>query len=349
MKKKSSFISYAKAGVSIERGDAFAEAVGKMAKAISRKEVVSGIGGFSALFALDTKRYPRPIICASTDGVGTKLKIAFAADKHSTVGIDLVAMSVNDLICSGAEPLFFLDYFATGRLEPAVAIEVMKGVIAGCKTANCALIGGETAEMPAMYQKGEYDLAGFAVGVVNEGDELPKRNIEPGDVLLGVPSTGVHSNGFSLVRKIVFEKARLKADSPFPGMKQSVAGVLLKPTKIYVDLFLKWRDAIELKALAHITGGGIEGNLVRVIPNGVKAVVNRASWRIPKVFSALQELGPVSEAEMFRTFNMGIGLIAVIPKRDVKEALKSAEKLGYKPHIIGEILKSKGKASVYFV
>ena len=345
-KAKKIFVSYEQAGVSILRGNAFASAVGEMAKEAARKEVVSGIGGFASLFKLDTERYPDPLLCAATDGVGTKLKLAFAADKHDTVGIDLVAMSVNDLICSGAEPLFFLDYFGTGKLEPKTAKQVLKGVVKGCLQSGCALIGGETAEMPSMYPDGEYDLAGFAVGVVNKGEELPKKNIKAGDFLLGIPSNGLHSNGFSLIRKIFLEKLKLGIHDRIPGTRSSLYSVFLKPTKIYVDLFLKWRDAVDIKALAHITGGGIAGNLARVLPQNVKAVVNTLSWRQPMIYKSIQDLGPVTEEELYKTFNMGIGLVAVVSMAQVEKAIYIARELGYKPVIIGKLQKSKGAPTV---
>ncbi|HEV3009699.1 MAG TPA: phosphoribosylformylglycinamidine cyclo-ligase, partial [Burkholderiales bacterium] len=292
-------LSYRDAGVDIDAGDALVEAIKPFARRTLRPEVLGGLGGFGALCEIP-KKYRQPVLVSGTDGVGTKLKLAFALQRHDTVGIDLVAMSVNDVLVQGAEPLFFLDYFASGKLEVPVAAQVIKGIAAGCERAGCALIGGETAEMPGMYAEGEYDLAGFCVGVVEKERILDGRSIAPGDALLGLASSGPHSNGYSLIRRIL-ERGK----PPFDP---------LEPTRIYVKPVLKLLESVPVKGLAHITGGGLVGNVPRILPKNVVARIQKASWPRPEVFKWLQQTGNVAEDEMWRVFNCGIGMVIVVPR-----------------------------------
>jgi phosphoribosylformylglycinamidine cyclo-ligase len=301
-------ITYRDAGVDIDAGDALVEAIKPFAKRTLRPEVLAGIGGFGALAEIPEK-YREPVLVSGTDGVGTKLKLAFRLRRHDTVGIDLVAMSVNDVLTQGAEPLFFLDYFACGKLDVAVATEVVKGIARGCELAGCALIGGETAEMPGMYAEGEYDLAGFAVGVVEKGEIIDGRDIVSGDVVLGLASSGAHSNGYSLVRRIL-ERAKPDLRADFHG--RSLGDALLEPTRIYVKSVLALMKQVRVKGLAHITGGGLVENLPRVLPENVKAVIERSAWALPPLFQWLQREGGVADAEMLRVFNCGIGMAIVV-------------------------------------
>jgi phosphoribosylformylglycinamidine cyclo-ligase len=322
-------LSYRDAGVDMDVGDALVDAIKPFAKRTMRPEVLAGIGGFGALCRIPRK-YKRPVLVSGTDGVGTKLKLAFELDKHDTVGIDLVAMSVNDVLVQGAEPLFFLDYFACGRLERGVAEQVIRGIARGCELAGCSLIGGETAEMPGMYPEGEYDLAGFCVGVVEQDRILDGRKIKPGDALLGLASSGPHSNGYSLIRKI------LEKQKP-----DSIAG-LLEPTRIYVKSVLKLLRRVPVKGLAHITGGGLTGNVPRILPRKTRAVIRKASWPQPEVFGWLQRAGNVAEDEMHRVFNCGIGMVVVVAPGDVKRAMQQLRASGETVHAIGTIEKGPG-------
>lgn len=326
--------SYRDAGVDIDAGDALVEAIKPFAKRTLRPEVLAGIGGFGALCELP-KKYRQPVLVAGTDGVGTKLKLAFAAARHDTIGIDLVAMSANDVLVQGAEPLFFLDYFACGKLDARVAAEVVKGIARGCELAGCALIGGETAEMPGMYPQGEYDLAGFCVGVVEKERALDGRSIRPGDVVLGLASSGAHSNGYSLIRKIVARSA-----PPFD---------LLEPTRIYVKPVLKLLEAVPVKGLAHITGGGITGNVPRILPRGVSARIRKSAWPRPALFEWLQREGKVAEDEMFRVFNCGIGMVAVVAAGDAQRAARALRAAGETVHEIGSIEASSGEPEALVV
>jgi phosphoribosylformylglycinamidine cyclo-ligase len=303
-------MTYRGAGVDIEAGDEAVRRIGPLAKATLRPEVLGGIGAFAS-FVRVPSGYAEPVLVSSTDGVGSKLKVAFLADRHDTVGIDLVAMGVNDVLVHGAEPLYFLDYIGTSRLDPARVERVVAGVAEGCRRAGCALVGGETAELPDLYAAGEYDLAGFAVGIVERARIIDGAAVKPGDVVLGLVSSGLHSNGYSLARRIVFDVMGLGIDAPLPGTGRSVADVLLEPTRIYVRAILPVRE--DVTAMAHVTGGGLTGNLPRVLPEGCRALVRPAAWaeRRPPVFGTLQEAGRVEEAEMFRTFNMGIGYVVV--------------------------------------
>jgi len=302
-------LSYADAGVDIDAGNALIERIKPAAKSTTRPGVMAGLGGFGALFDLKAAGYNDPILVAATDGVGTKLRIAIDTGVMATVGIDLVAMCVNDLVCQGAEPLFFLDYFATGKLDVDEAAKVVEGIAAGCKQAGAALIGGETAEMPGMYEAGDFDLAGFSVGAMERGQSLP-AGVQAGDVLLGIGSNGVHSNGYSLVRKIV-EQSGLGWDAPCPFADGTLGEALLTPTRIYVKSTLAAYRAGGLHALAHITGGGLTENLPRALPDGLGAEIDLSSWTLPPVFAWLAEQGGMAEAEMLKTFNSGIGMIAI--------------------------------------
>ncbi len=331
-------LSYRQAGVDIDAGDALVEAIKPYAKRTMRPEVLAGIGGFGALFEI-SKRYREPVLVAGTDGVGTKLKLAFQLARHDTIGIDLVAMSVNDILVQGAEPLFFLDYFACGRLDVATATDVIKGVARGCELAGCALIGGETAEMPDMYAEGEYDLAGFAVGAVEKSRIIDGRSIAPGDVLLGLASSGAHSNGYSLVRRIL-ERARPDLQADFHG--RPLAEALLEPTRIYVKPLLALMQSIAVKGLAHITGGGLVDNVPRVLPPGCDALIRKSSWPPPPLFAWLQQQGNVEEAEMFRVFNCGIGMVIVVAAEHAEAAISQLTAAGEQVFRIGEIVPAQG-------
>ena len=315
-------MTYREAGVDIEAGDALVDRIKPLARATDRVGTMGGIGGFGALFDLKAAGFRDPVLVSTTDGVGTKLKIAIDAGVHDSVGIDLVAMCVNDLVVQGAEPLFFLDYFATGALDVAHAAAVVGGIAAGCKQAGCALVGGETAEMPGLYRGGDYDLAGFSVGAAERENLLP-AGVGPGDVILGLPSSGVHSNGFSLVRRIV-EASGLGWDSPAPfDPERSLGAALLEPTRIYVQPMLALHRAGLLKAAAHITGGGLPGNLPRVLPPGTRAALDAGAWTVPPVFRWLAGVGGVAHAEMLRVFNCGIGMALVVPDAGAAIALLS--------------------------
>ncbi|MEX2145937.1 MAG: phosphoribosylformylglycinamidine cyclo-ligase [Candidatus Rokuibacteriota bacterium] len=313
-------LTYRDAGVDVDAGDEAVRRIAPIARSTFRPEVLGGIGGFAG-FVRVPAGYTEPVLVSSTDGVGTKLKIAFLADRHDTVGIDLVAMGVNDLLVHGAEPLYFLDYIGLARLEPARVELLVRGIAAGCLQAGCALIGGETAELPDLYAAGEYDLAGFAVGIVERARIIDGAAVRPGDVVLGLASTGLHSNGYSLARRIVFDVLKLGAGSPLPGTARTVADELLEPTRIYVKPVLELLSQVSVHAMAHVTGGGITGNLPRVLPAGCRARIRRGSWPVPPVFTVLAQAGGVAEAEMFRTFNMGIGYVLVVAAGDVDAVL----------------------------
>ncbi len=330
--------TYREAGVDIDAGDEFVDRIKPLVRSTYRPEVLADLGGFGGLFRLQAKKYDDPVLVSGTDGVGTKLKIAFLMDRHDTVGIDLVAMCVNDIAVSGAEPLFFLDYFATGRLAVPKAQEVVKGIAEGCRQAGCALIGGETAEMPSMYADGEYDLAGFAVGVVDKPKIIDGKTIRPGDAIVGLASTGLHSNGYSLARRVLFEKAKLTVASKLPELDRPLGEVLLTPTRIYAKQILSLIQICPIEGIAHITGGGITESLPRVFPEGVRARINRKAWTVPPIFQAMSRLGQVDREEMYRVFNMGIGLIVVLPADAVVSVLEKAKALGDHGWQIGEIV-----------
>jgi phosphoribosylformylglycinamidine cyclo-ligase len=325
-------LSYRSAGVDIDAGDALVEAIKPFAKRTMRPEVMAGIGGFGALCEIP-KKYRQPVLVSGTDGVGTKLKLAFQFGRHGTVGIDLVAMSVNDVLVQGAEPLFFLDYFACGKLDTRVATEVVKGIARGCELAGCALIGGETAEMPGMYPEGEYDLAGFCVGVVEKDRILDGRAIRPGDALLGLASSGPHSNGFSLIRKIL---ERSKPDA-------ALLDAIMEPTRIYVKPVLKLLEAVPVKGLAHITGGGITENVPRILQKDLRAAIRKDAWPRPELFDWLQREGGVTEDEMYRVFNCGIGMVLVLDAADARRAADQLRASGETVYEIGVIEKHAGE------
>ncbi len=329
--------TYKDAGVDIAAGNSFVNMIKPLVKATSRPEVLADIGGFGGLFSLNASKYKNPVLVSGTDGVGTKLKIAFMADRHDTVGIDLVAMCVNDIIVQGAEPLFFLDYLATGKLLPEKAAEVVKGIAEGCKQAGCALIGGETAEMPGFYADGEYDVAGFTVGVVDRDAIIDGSCIAVGNRLIGIASSGLHSNGYSLARKLIFDNMGLEIDSELPGTGNSVADVLLTPTRIYVRSILNLLKDFSIKGIAHITGGGLLENVPRVLPKGCVAKIHLNSWERPVLFDLLRDAGNVELNEMYRTFNMGIGMVLAVAENQAEEVIDRLKGLGEKAWIIGEI------------
>ncbi len=331
-------LSYRDAGVDIDAGDALVDAIKPFAKRTMREGVLGGIGGFGALFEI-SKKYKEPVLVSGTDGVGTKLRLAFHLNRHDTVGIDLVAMSVNDILVQGAEPLFFLDYFACGKLNVATATDVIKGIALGCEQAGCALIGGETAEMPSMYPDGEYDLAGFAVGAVEKSKIIDGSKIVPGDIVLGLASSGAHSNGYSLVRKII-EVAKPDLDADFDGRK--LADALMAPTRIYVKPLLALMESMEVKGMAHITGGGLVDNVPRVLRENLTAVLRRDAWVMPPLFQWLQKHGGVADAEMHRVFNCGIGMVVIVSKEKADAAMAQLSAAGETVSRIGEIRERKG-------
>lgn len=335
--------TYRDAGVDIDVGDEFVDRIKPLVRSTFRPEVLTDLGGFGGLFGLQAGKYKEPVLVSGTDGVGTKLKIAFMMDKHDTIGIDLVAMCVNDIAVSGAEPLFFLDYFATGKLSVSRAHAVVSGIAEGCRQAGCALIGGETAEMPSMYASGEYDLAGFAVGVVEKSKIIDGKTIKPGDAVLGLASTGLHSNGFSLVRRVLFDKAELTVASRLPELDRPLGEILLTPTRIYAKQILSLIQEFPIRAVAHITGGGITENLPRVFPEGVRAKISRKAWPVPPIFDVISRLGQVDREEMYRVFNMGIGLILVVPPDSVAGVLAHITTYGDRCWQIGEIVSSAGE------
>ena len=335
--------SYRKAGVSLAAGDRVEARARSLARATLRPEVVAGIGGFAALFRIPLG-YRRPLVVTSTDGVGTKLRIAFMLNRHDTIGIDLVAMNVNDILTLGAEPVAFLDYLGTGKLQPGVAAAVLKGIARGCKLAGCSLVGGETAELPSFYAPGEYDLAGFTVGVVEEDEVTDGKSIVPGDVIIGLPSNGLHSNGYSLVRHLCFERARLSLRARVPEIKVPLGEELLRPTRIYVRTVRALpRGAV--KGMAHITGGGITGNLPRILPKQCAARIELSAWPVPGVFTLLQRIGAVHQDEMFRAFNMGIGFILVVGKRQADAVLAALKRQRERAYVIGEVTRSSRKTA----
>ena len=331
-------LSYRDAGVDIDAGDALVDAIKPFAKRTMREGVLGGIGGFGALFELG-KKYQEPVLVSGTDGVGTKLRLAFHLNRHDTVGIDLVAMSVNDILVQGAEPLFFLDYFACGKLDVATATDVIKGVAQGCEQAGCALIGGETAEMPSMYPDGEYDLAGFAVGAVEKSKLIDGSKIMPGDVVLGLASSGAHSNGYSLVRKII-EVAKPDLNADFHG--KTLADVLMAPTRIYVKPLLALMAAMEVKGMAHITGGGLVENVPRVLRDNLTAVLHKDSWTMPPLFQWLQQHGGVADAEMHRVFNCGVGMVVIVAQENADAAMAQLRAAGETVYRLGEIRARNG-------
>lgn len=339
-------LTYRQSGVDIEAGEEAVRRIALLARSTFRPEVLGEIGAFAG-FSRIPVGYRDPVLVSSTDGVGTKLKVAFLADRHDSVGIDLVAMGVNDLLVHGAEPLFFLDYLAVSKLIPEKVEAIVKGIVAGCTEAGCALIGGETAELPDFYAPGEYDLAGFAVGVVERERIVSGASIRPGDVILGLASSGLHSNGFSLARKIIFEQMKLTVHNPLPGIGRSVGEELLLPTRIYVRPILPLLDEFKVSGMAHVTGGGITGNLPRVLPEDCRAVIRLGSWPVPPIFSLLMREGNVAEAEMFGTFNMGIGFVLIVARDEADAIIRRLGAPGEQVFQIGEVV--SGQRGVHYV
>ena len=339
-------LSYRDAGVDIDAGNELVEKIKHSVASTNRPGVIGKLGGFGGLFELPLDRYKQPLLVSGTDGVGTKLKLAIELDRHDTIGIDLVAMCVNDILVLGAEPLFFLDYYATGALDTDIAADVIEGIAEGCRQSGAALIGGETAEMPGMYQAGDYDLAGFCVGIVEKDDAIDGSRVQPGDVLVALASSGPHSNGYSLIRKII-ELSGSTLEEDCGGV--SLADALLAPTRIYVSALRDIISSGNVHALAHITGGGLLENLPRVLPENTRAVIDTGSWDMPEVFEWLQQNGNVEQMEMYRTFNCGIGMVAVVPESDAESVVRTLSDNGNRAWQLGRIESSEGSAAVRFV
>ncbi len=337
---KKSF-TYKDAGVDIEKANRFIRKIKQITRQAPRSGVIAGIGGFSGLYSLDVSQYKDPVLVTSTDGVGTKLKVASLMKKHDTIGIDLVAMCVNDIAVQGAKPLFFLDYLSMGNLVPKTGEAIIRGIISGCKIAKCALIGGETAEMPGLYPAGEYDLAGFVVGVVDNSKIVDGSEIGVGHKLIGIASSGLHSNGYSLVRKVCFEKLKLKAGNKIDVLGRTIGEELLEPTKIYCEILRHLLRDFPIHGIAHVTGGGITDNLPRILPSSCKAIIKEGSWEVPPVFTFLQEAGKLSTHEMRRTFNNGIGMILVTPEAVAQDIVEFLAAMNEKAYVIGDIVKRK--------
>lgn len=335
-------LTYADAGVDINEGALAVEKMKGYVKETFTKGVLGGLGGFGGLFELDLEGYRKPVLVSGTDGVGTKLKIAIMKNKHDTVGIDLVAMCVNDILVQGAKPLFFLDYIATGKLESDKVADIVKGIAEGCKQSGAALIGGETAEMPGFYSEDDYDMAGFTVGIVEKEKMIDGSKIKEGDVLIGLPSTGVHSNGYSLVRKIFFDKLNLNIDSYVEELNGTVGEALITPTKIYVKSVLAILDEVKVSGMVHVTGGGFIENIPRVLPEGLGVNVNLGSWEMLPIFPYMQEQGNVDTKEMYKTFNMGIGFILVVDENEVDALLRTVESINEKAYVIGSVKYGEG-------
>ncbi len=340
-------MTYAAAGVDIDAGNRAVELMRESVRSTYRPGLLADIGGFGGLFALDVALYREPVLVSGTDGVGTKIMVAIMADKHDTIGIDAVAMCVNDILTQGADPLFFLDYLAVGRLVPEKVASIVAGVAEGCRRAGCALVGGETAEMPGFYGDNQYDIAGFAVGVVERTRIINGSGIRPGDALVGIPSSGLHSNGYSLARKTLFEMAGYRTDSHVDELGRTVGEELLEPTSIYTKLVLPLLSRFQVKGAAHITGGGLTENIPRVLPEGTAAVIERKSWTVPPVFNLIRHIGRVEEREMLKTFNMGIGMVLVVDSAEAEELLRDLRGIGPKALIIGEIVASDERRVVY--
>jgi phosphoribosylformylglycinamidine cyclo-ligase len=330
-------MDYRQSGVDIDAGDKFVKNIMPLVRSTYRKEVLGDLGGFGGLFQFPKERFHDPVLVSGTDGVGTKLQIAFMMDRHTTIGEDLVAMCVNDIVVTGAEPLFFLDYVAVGKLNLSRTEAILQGIVAGCQAAGCALIGGETAEMGSLYDQDEYELAGFAVGVVEREKMIDGRAIQEGDVIIGLSSSGLHSNGYSLVRKVCFDQAHLSLTHQFSDIHQSLGDILLTPTKIYVKTVLRLVEEFSIHGIAHITGGGLSENIPRILPHGYVASIWKSSWENPTIYSHLAGLGEIPEEEMYRVFNMGIGMVLIVPASQAHNVVQRAIGLGEQAQIIGEI------------
>ena len=331
--------SYKEAGVNISLANQIVKKIKPLIGKTSIPGILGGIGGFGGLFSLAEQKYKEPVLVSGTDGVGTKLKIAFALNKHDSVGIDLVAMCVNDIVTCGAKPLFFLDYISIGKLLEKVVVELIKGVTEGCKMSDCALLGGETAEMPGFYPEGEYDLAGFAVGIVEKSKIIDGQEIKEGDSIIGIASNGLHSNGFSLVRKVLFEINKYKIDDKISSFGESLGEELLRPTRIYVSPVLHLLEKYKILGIAHITGGGIVENLPRILPEEVSIQIDQKSWPKPSIFTFIQKEGEISDEEMYRTFNMGIGMALIVSQNDASKVMNELRMAGYDSYLIGKVIK----------
>lgn len=329
---------YREAGVDIEKGNEFVRRITAMVQSTHTSAVLGDIGGFSGMVSLNTSRYTQPVLVSSTDGVGTKLKFAFMTGKHDTVGIDLVGMVVNDIVVCGARPLFMLDYLSTGKLELAVAEQIISGIVEGCTQAHCSLIGGETAEMPGFYPDGEYDMAGFAVGVVDREEIIDGSSVAVGSALVGMASSGLHSNGYSLVRKLILEQEKLDVDAYLPDLGATVGEVVLTPTYIYTEAVLNVRRDFSLHGVAHITGGGLVENVPRALPGSCQAVIRLGSWPVPPIFTYLKKVGKLSDQEMVRTFNNGVGMVLVVPGDQAEEVVGRLNSMNHQSYIIGEVV-----------
>ncbi|MCW8854505.1 MAG: phosphoribosylformylglycinamidine cyclo-ligase [Gammaproteobacteria bacterium] len=336
-------LSYRDAGVDIDAGNQLIEEIKPHVARTQRPEVMGGLGGFGALFEIPLNRYQQPVLVSGTDGVGTKLKLALEMNKHDTIGIDLVAMCVNDILVQGAEPLFFLDYYATGHLDTKVAVDVIKGIAEGCHQSGAALVGGETAEMPGMYSKGDYDLAGFCVGIVEKSAIIDGSKVQPGDTLIGIASSGPHSNGYSLIRKVL-EVSQADLNQDLDGQK--LGDALLAPTRIYVKSILQLLEQLDIHAMSHITGGGLLENLPRVMPENTRAQLDASSWQMPAVFQWLQQQGNIEQSEMYRTFNCGVGMVLVVNAEDTEQAIELLTANGETAWKIGEVVSSTGRADI---
>jgi phosphoribosylformylglycinamidine cyclo-ligase len=337
-------ISYKDAGVDIDAGNEFARSVKQLVKPTFRPEVLSEIGGFAGLFSVNMEKYKNPVLVSSTDGVGTKLRIASMMEKHDTIGIDLVAMCVNDILVQGAEPLFMLDYLSTGKIKQETLLDVIKGIVKGCKESGCSLIGGETAEMPSFYADGEYDLAGFVVGLVNRENIIDGSNIAADDKLVAIASSGLHSNGYSLVRKILFDQHHMKIDEQVKELKKTLGEELLTPTRIYAKTITNLLRDFQIHGMAHITGGGLVDNIERILPHGCIARINMKSWDIPPIFPYLQAKGGISEEEMLRTFNNGVGMVLAVSAREAEDIMLRLKGLKEKAFVIGEVIEDESAA-----
>lgn len=337
--------TYKNAGVDIAAGNEAVERMKKHVKTTFRPEVMTDLGGFGALFQLNKNQYEEPVLVSGTDGVGTKLKLAFAMDRHDTIGIDAVAMCVNDVVVQGAEPLFFLDYLACDKVIPSKIESIVKGIADGCRQAGCSLIGGETAEMPGMYAEGEYDIAGFTVGIVDKSKMINGSTISAGDTVIGLASSGVHSNGFSLVRKLLLEQSGYELNQEIPELGSRLGDVLLTPTKIYVKPLLSLLKEIDVKGMAHITGGGFIENIPRMLPDGVNVDIEYGSWPILPVFKLMQDKGGISNKDMFTTFNMGIGMVVIVAEKDAEAAMELLRAQGEEPYAIGRVTEGERKVT----
>ncbi len=329
---------YREAGVDIDKGNAFVEGIKSIVASTQQRGVLNEVGGFASFYSIDKNSYNNPVLVSSTDGVGTKLAIAGMCKKHDTIGIDLVAMCVNDIVVSGAKPLYFLDYFAVGNLDPEIGTDVIRGIAEGCRQAKCALVGGETAEMPGLYQNGDYDLAGFVTGIVDRDDIIDGSDIKVGNKIIGLASSGLHANGFSLVRKICFTDLGLSIDQYIEQLQAVLGEVLLTPTRIYVQSILNVIKHFRINGMVHNTGGGFYDNIPRVLPNGCKAVINKTAWPVPPIFSFLAEQGTVTSEEMYRTFNMGIGFMVIVDEQHLNDIMQQFTAVGEQPYYIGEVL-----------